>query len=147
MKSRIITFMALLLLAACSPKADTSQPTIAVWKSPSCSCCSKWVEHLRQDGFNVTIHNETAMKPLKTKLGIPQALASCHTAMVDGYVIEGHVPAKDIHKLLGEKPSAHGLAVPGMPIGSPGMEQGDRRDTYETVLFTSNGESSTYVQH
>lgn len=147
MKLHLLLATAVLLLAACAPKTDSGHPTIEVWKSPTCSCCSKWVEHLRNDGFKVTVHNETAMNSLKTKLGVPQALASCHTATVDGYVIEGHVPAQDIRKLLGEKPKALGLAVPGMPIGSPGMEQGDQHDAYETLAFTSAGESSVYAKH
>ena len=147
MNRKILLLGGVLLLAACRPDGRSGEPTIEVWKSPTCSCCSKWVEHLRQDGFNVTVHNETAMNPLKTKLGVPQALASCHTAMIDGYVIEGHVPPEDIRKLLREKPKTLGLAVPGMPIGSPGMEQGDRRDPYETLAFTSSGESSVYAKH
>lgn len=137
----------ILLLSACSPSASSGQPSIEVWKSPTCNCCSKWVEHLRKGGFNVTVHNESAMNPLKTKLGVPQDLASCHTGMVDGYAIEGHVPVQDIRKLLAERPKAAGLAVPGMPIGSPGMEQGDRHDSYETLVFTDNGESSVYARH
>ena len=147
MKLKLLLAAAVLLLAACAPKSDRGQPSIEVWKSPTCKCCSKWVEHLRDDGFNVTVHNQSAMNPLKTKLGVPQALASCHTAVVEGYVIEGHVPSQDIRKLLSEKPKTLGLAVPGMPIGSPGMEQGDRRDPYETLAFTASGESSVYVRH
>lgn len=121
--------------------------TIEVWKSPTCGCCSKWVEHLQGAGFKVVTHDENAMNPLKAKLGVPQNLASCHTATVGGYVIEGHVPAEDIRKLLAEKPAARGLAVPGMPIGSPGMEQGDRHDAYETVLFSADGSTRTFAEH
>ena len=87
------------------------------------------------------------MNPLKAKLGVPQALASCHTAVVDGHVIEGHVPIEDIRKLLSEKPKSLGLAVPGMPTGSPGMEQGDRRDPYKTLVFTASGESNVFAEH
>lgn len=151
---------AVALLSACGPAANPTpgktvtevaqsvpaQVSIEVWKSPSCQCCSKWVDHLLEDGFKVTVHNQNAMNPLKTKLGLPQDLASCHTAVVDGYVIEGHVPAQDIRKLLREKPKALGLAVPGMPIGSPGMEQGDRRDRYETLLFSDQG-STVFAIH
>lgn len=147
MKLKLLLLAAILMLEACAPKTDSGQATIEVWKSPTCSCCSKWVEHLREGGFNVTVHNETAMNPLKTKLGVPQALASCHTAVVDGYVIEGHVPIEDIRRLLSEKPKTLGLAVPGMPIGSPGMEQSDRHDPYETLAFTAGGESSVYAKH
>jgi hypothetical protein len=148
MKLKLILLSAVLMLAAaCSPKSGNGQPVIEVWKSPTCSCCSKWVEHLRDAGFDVTVHNESTMNPLKTKLGVPQALASCHTAVINGYVIEGHIPAQDIRRLLSEKPDALGLAVPGMPIGAPGMEQGDRRDAYETVLFTSKGGTQTFAEH
>lgn len=147
MKWRSLFLAGALTLAACAPEPQSSQPSIEVWKSASCKCCSKWVEYLRRDGFNVTVHNESAMNPLKTKLGVPQALASCHTGVVDGYVIEGHVPAEDIRKLLAEKPAARGLAVPGMPIGSPGMEQGERQDPYETMLFAADGSAQAYAAH
>lgn len=146
MKIKLLLLFLALFLAACGPTAKSGQPEVEVWKSPTCHCCSKWVDHLRQNGFSVRVHNESAMKPLKTKLGVPQELASCHTAVVGGYVIEGHVPAEDIHRLLSEKPKAIGLSVPGMPIGSPGMEQGDRRDPYETRLFDADG-SDVFAVH
>jgi hypothetical protein len=158
MKLNGLILAAALLISACGPAAQSGQdktevstakselPTIEVWKSPSCQCCSKWIEHLQNDGFTVIAHNENAMNPLKTRLGVPQDLASCHTAVVDGYVIEGHVPAQDIRKLLREKPKALGLAVPGMPIGSPGMEQGDEIERYETLLFNAEG-SSVFAIH
>jgi hypothetical protein len=135
-----------LLMSACSSGTPSALPTIEVWKSPTCNCCSKWIDYLRREGFKVVAHNENAMNPLKTKLGVPPELASCHTGMVDGYVIEGHVPAADIRKLITEKPKAIGLAVPGMPIGSPGMEQGDRKDAYETRLFSADS-SSVFATH
>jgi hypothetical protein len=147
MKLKILLGAVTILIAACGAKTQGDQPTIEVWKSPTCNCCSKWIEHLHQEGFNVISHNETAMNPLKTKLGVPQPLASCHTGVVGGYVIEGHVPAEDIRKLLADKPAARGLAVPGMPIGSPGMEQGDRRDAYDTVLFTAEGTTQIFAEH
>lgn len=147
MNTKILLMGVVLLLSACAPRAQSGQPLVEVWKSPTCQCCSKWVEHLRQSGFNVTVHNESAMNPLKAQLGVPQNLASCHTAKVAGYVIEGHVPAQDIRKLLSDKPKVLGLAVPGMPIGSPGMEQGDRKDAYETLAFTAGAESTVYAKH
>ena len=104
MKVKILLTAMAVLIAACGAKSPPDQPTIEVWKSPTCNCCSKWIEYLRQEGFNVVAHNETAMNPLKTKLGVPQSLASCHTGVVEGYVIEGHVPAGDIRKLLANKP-------------------------------------------
>ncbi|MDZ4079779.1 MULTISPECIES: DUF411 domain-containing protein [Hydrocarboniphaga] len=121
--------------------------TVVVYKSPTCHCCSKWVEHLRVAGFTVSVKNENAMNPLKTRLGVPADLASCHTALVHGYLIEGHVPAEDIRRLLAERPKAKGLAVPGMPIGSPGMEQGDRVDRYEVVLFSDDAPASVFATH
>lgn len=117
-------------------------PTIAVTKDPSCGCCEKWVTHLRESGFAVTV-TEGPVNPLKVRLGVPRDLASCHTAQVGGYVVEGHVPAGAIKRLLAEKPRGTGLAVPGMPVGSPGMEvEGTEPDTYEVVLFGQDGRST-----
>jgi hypothetical protein len=110
-------------------------PTVAVTKDPTCGCCEKWVAHLRESGFTVTV-TEGAVNPLKVRLDVPRDLASCHTAQVGGYVVEGHVPAGAIRRLLAEKPEGTGLAVPGMPVGSLGMEvEGMEPDTYEVVLF------------
>lgn len=117
-------------------------PTVAVTKDPSCGCCGKWVAHLREAGFAVTV-TEGPVNPVKARLGVPRDLASCHTAQVGDYVIEGHVPAGAIKRLLLEKPQATGLAVPGMPVGSPGMEvEGTEPDTYEVVLFGPAGRSA-----
>ena len=110
-------------------------PTVAVTKDPSCGCCERWVTHLREAGFTVTV-TEGPVNPLKIRLGVPRELASCHTAQVGGYVIEGHVPAGAIKRLLAERPEGTGLAVPGMPVGSPGMEVEDMQpETYDVVLF------------
>ena len=147
MKKIAVCVALIFLTVACDSQTQDSRPTVEVWKSPTCHCCSKWVEYLRGEGFNVVAHNETAMTPLKTKMGVPQELASCHTGVVDGYVLEGHVPAESIRRLLTEKPAARGLAVPGMPIGSPGMEQGDRRDAYEAVLFSAGGTTQIFAEH
>lgn len=117
-------------------------PTVSVTKDPSCGCCEKWVEHLRENGFAVTV-TEGPVNPLKVRLGVPRDLASCHTAQVGGYVVEGHVPAGAIKRLSAEKPAGIGLAVPGMPAGSPGMEvEGMEPDTYEVVLFGPAGRST-----
>lgn len=116
-------------------RAAEPLPEVAVTKDPSCGCCKAWVTHIRAAGFPVQV-TEAPVNPLKVRLGVPRALASCHTAQVAGYVIEGHVPADAIVRLLAEKPQATGLAVPGMPVGSPGMEVEDMApDTYEVVLF------------
>lgn len=114
-------------------------PEVLVTKDPSCGCCEAWVKHLRDAGFPVRVVN-APVNPVKARLGVPRELASCHTAQVGGYVVEGHVPAAAIKRLLAEKPSATGLAVPGMPVGSPGMEvNGAEPATYEVVLFGPNG--------
>ncbi|SEQ17752.1 Uncharacterized conserved protein [Solimonas aquatica] len=136
------------LLAACGRQTPAGpQYSIEVWKSPTCSCCKKWVEYLQREGFKVTVHEEPAMNPLKAKLGVPEAVASCHTGLVNGYVIEGHVPAEDIRKLLVEKPKTQGLSAPGMPIGSPGMEVDGQQEPYETVLFNADGTTKTFAEH
>jgi hypothetical protein len=117
-------------------KAGPSATKITVTKDPNCGCCSGWVDHLRQAEFSVDVVENSELDQVKTRLGVPQALAACHTAEVDGYVIEGHVPAVCIRRLLAEQPKAKGVAVPGMPVGSPGMEvHGARPDTYTVFLF------------
>ena len=123
------------------------RPVVEVYKSKTCGCCGKWVEHLKQHGFSVRTTDVENVSDIKEKYKVPSKLGSCHTGVVDGYVIEGHVPAGDICKLLADRPAARGLAVPGMPIGSPGMEQGERRDAYETVLFTAEGSTQTFAEH
>lgn len=116
---------------------------VSVWKSPSCGCCEGWVRHMRDAGYAVTVHDLDDVDPVKDRLGVPNALRSCHTAVVDGYVIEGHVPADSVARLLRERPSAKGLAVPGMPQGSPGMETGVK-EPYAVVLFGSPAGSGIY---
>jgi hypothetical protein len=119
-----------------SPLRAESRPSINVHKDPNCGCCGAWVEHLRAAGFAVAVDEASALHGIKQRLGVPDHLASCHTGEIAGYVIEGHVPAAAILRLLEQKPAGRGLAVPGMPIGSPGMEVvGSPPDTYEVVLF------------
>ena len=125
---------------ATMPLRAQALPEVVVTKDPSCACCDAWVEHLKSAGFSVRI-TMAAPNQLKVKLKVPRELFSCHTAEVGGYVAEGHVPASMITRLLAEKPSAIGLAVPRMPIGSPGMEvEGEEPDTYDVVLFGSFGQ-------
>jgi len=119
---------------------------VTVYKSPSCGCCSKWVTHLQDNGFEVNAINRNDMNSVKSEAGIPRKLASCHTAVVGGYLIEGHVPAADIRRLLKERPAVAGLSVPGMPMGSPGME-GARQDTYKVLTFTKQGDSSVFSSY
>lgn len=116
---------------------------VTVYKDPNCGCCSAWVDHLKANGFAVTVHNVRDVAPHKRKLNVPEPLESCHTAIVDGYAIEGHVPASDIKRLLRERPRAAGLAVPGMPQGSPGMETG-KVEPYEVLLFDKAGKVTVY---
>jgi hypothetical protein len=117
----------------------TVLPTITVSKDPNCGCCNGWVEHLRHEGFPVTVKDSTDLTAIKQRLGVPDSLAACHTAEVGGYVIEGHVPADAIKRLLRETPQGLGLAVPGMPSGSPGMDGAPQ--TYEVVLFGKDSSS------
>ena len=112
-----------------------ARPLVTVYKSPTCGCCAKWVDHMREHGFELAVVDDQQMRMRKAQLGVPQAMASCHTATVGDYVIEGHVPAQDVLRLLREEPDAAGLAVRGMPIGSPGMEVGDRIDPYTVWLY------------
>jgi hypothetical protein len=122
-------------------RAAEGLPKVVVTKDPTCGCCSGWVEHLKQAGFPVEVVETSGINRVKTRLGVPSNLASCHTGEVAGYVIEGHVPATSIRRLLAEKPRAIGLAVPGMPVGSPGMEvEGMAPETYEVILFGPGGQ-------
>jgi hypothetical protein len=119
-----------------------------VHKDPNCGCCEAWVEHVRANGFAVEVRDTDAINRVKGRLGVPRSLVSCHTAEFDGYVIEGHVPAAEIRRLLAERPRSTGLAVAGMPAGSPGMEMPDgSADRYSVVLFGPGGQSSTYATY
>jgi len=142
---RTMLAMAPLALLACAGAAQAQ--TIEVVKSPTCGCCNQWVEHLRREGFEVRIVDTEDVSATARWLGVPDDLRSCHTGSIGGYAIEGHVPAADIRRLLAERPQALGIAVPGMPIGSPGMEQGDTRQPYAVILFTRDGRRTTFAQH
>lgn len=126
--------------------ATASELSAEVWKDPSCGCCNEWVQHLEEVGIQVRTSN-TGNTGIRERLGIAKQFGSCHTAKIGGYAIEGHVPAADIKRLLKEKPEAIGLAVPGMPIGSPGMDSalyGDRKDPYDVLLIHVDGSTSVY---
>ena len=123
---------------------DGKRPEIVVYKSPYCGCCAGWADHMEAEGYTVTTHNVDDLEPIKQKAGVPDELMSCHTATVDGYVIEGHVPASAIDRLLSGRPLVKGLAVPGMPIGSPGMEGADP-EAYDVMSFDANGRSSVFI--
>lgn len=120
-----------------------------VLKSPTCGCCSVWVTHIMEVGLVVETRDvsQEVLWAAKDKAGITPALSSCHTGFIDGYVIEGHVPASDIQRLLTERPDAIGLTVPGMPIGSPGMEMGDQRDAFDTLLVLRGGDTAVFTSH
>jgi hypothetical protein len=129
-----------LVLAGAAPARAADLPRVVVTKDPSCGCCRAWAEHVRAAGFPIEVVESAGVGRLKARLGVPQDLAGCHTAEVGGYVVEGHVPAAAIRRLLEERPAAIGLAVPGMPVGSPGMEvEGSPPETYEVVLFGPSG--------
>jgi len=120
-----------------------SLPNMTVWKSPTCGCCANWVAHMRGNGFNVTVKETNDLEKVKKLAAVPERLQSCHTAKVGSYVIEGHVHAKEVKRLLEAKPKAYGLAVPGMPSGSPGMENG-QYDRYDVLLFKRNGATTAF---
>ena len=135
------------LIAA--PAAHAAKPpALTVFKDPSCGGCTKWVEHLRANGLAPAVKDRTDMDAFKDSLGIPSALRSCHTAVAGKYVIEGHVPAADVKRFLAAPPKGIiGLAVPGMPVGSPGMEQSGRTDRYDVMAFTARGATRVYARH
>ena len=126
--------------------ADTKDVQLEVWKSPSCGCCSKWVQYMTSHNYDVKPNDVThgILAKIKMEAGIGPQLASCHTAKIGGYVIEGHVPVEDINRLLKKRPDAIGLAVPGMPMGSPGMEYGNEREPYEVFLIKKDGTVEIY---
>lgn len=118
-------------------------PAVHVYKTATCGCCAKWVDHLREAGFAVTVEDTRELMAVKRREGVPTDLSSCHTALVNGYVVEGHVPASVVHAFLEEAPEARGLAVPGMPIGSPGME-GRHAEAYDVFAFDADGERTVF---
>ena len=127
-------------------EANASVAEVTVYKSPTCNCCEKWISHLRDAGFKVTGKDRQNMINIKLDLGVSRNLQSCHTAIVDGYVVEGHVPADDIKRMLLEQPEVVGLAVPGMPKGSPGMES-QQNDAYDVLSFNKSGQTEVYASY
>ncbi|MDP7427398.1 MAG: DUF411 domain-containing protein [Alphaproteobacteria bacterium] len=140
-RSLILSAVTGLALAGAAGRYLTSggpsqaEADMVVYKSPWCGCCGSWVERMRDAGFSVAVEKREDMDPIKREFGVPGRLESCHTARIGGYTIEGHVPAREIKRLLTERPQAQGLAVPGMPIGSPGMEQGGQRERFAVILW------------
>ena len=127
-----------------SDVAVADNANIEVYRSPTCGCCGKWLKHLEDNNFNVKDVVLNDMESVKEQHGVPKELASCHTAIVDGYVIEGHVPADDIITLLKSKPEIKGISVPGMPTGAPGMEMGGRKDPYRVIAFDKHNKSQIF---
>ena len=141
--------LAAALAATFAPAARADGPEIEVWKTPSCGCCAAWVDHMRAAGFEAQVRDVDGgtLAELKRRIGLSPERASCHTAFVEGYLVEGHVPAEDVERLLAERPDAAGLAVPGMPIGSPGMEMGEERDSYDVLLLRRDGRADVFASH
>lgn len=133
-------------LASTAARAAAPGPLVEVWKDPNCGCCGDWVKHLEANGLRVKVH-DTGNTAMRARLGVAAKYGSCHTGFVGGYAIEGHVPAREVIRLLRDRPDAIGLAVPGMPVGSPGMDgpaYGNRRDAYEVLLLTRDGGSKVF---
>ena len=146
MKRTISTAVLAAFLALAAPAAWAENAKAVVCKSPTCGCCSKWIDHLEKNGFEVEAKDVPDVTPIKRANGVPPRLTACHTAMVGGYFIEGHVPAEDVKRLLEERPQIAGLTVPGMPMGSPGME-GPRSERYRVLAVGRDGKISTFATH
>jgi hypothetical protein len=144
-RRRLVTLLAPLALLACAESAVAA--TLVVTKSASCGCCKHWVEHMKKAGFQVQVHDVENVTPTARRLGVPDHLRSCHTSQIGAYVIEGHVPADDVKRLLALQPKAIGIAVPGMVIGSPGMEHGDHKQPYKVILFDKSGNTRVFASH
>jgi len=152
-RSLLLTAPAVLAAAtlpawAAAPSAR-DLPVLQVWKDPNCGCCKDWISYLQRDGFQVQVF-DTGNTAVRKRLGLPDKFGSCHTALIGGYVVEGHVNAREIRRLLAEKPKAIGIAVPGMPVGSPGMdgpEYGGRKDPYDVVLVSPDGNARVYQSY
>ena len=141
------TWFGAIAFAALTLGSAAHAASMTVYKSPTCGCCAKWVEHVEKHGFKANVIASDDMAAIKAKHGVPDALMSCHTTLVGGYVIEGHVPAADIKRLLAQKPRARGIAVAGMPMGSPGMEHGNHREPYATMLIGKDGKAKVFAKH
>jgi hypothetical protein len=150
---RRMLFAASLVLGGAATRAawgQSKQPVVEVWKSPTCGCCKDWIAHMEANGFTVKVNEVGNTAAMRERLGIPLQLGSCHTAKVGRYAVEGHVPAREIQRLLREKPDAVGIAVPGMPIGAPGMdgpEYGGRKDPYDVLLVQKDGSTRVYQSY
>ena len=147
MKSILLAATLSILALATALASDATVKDIVVYKNPDCGCCTKWVQYLQDNGYNVTIEQTRDVQAVKQRLGVPEKLAACHTAVIDGYVVEGHITHRDIKRLLLFRPDVTGIAVPGMPIGTPGMERGDSKQSYDVISFDDQGNTQVFVAH
>ena len=146
-RRQILWVLSAVAVAAARPLAQKG-PAVQVYKDPTCGCCSLWVDHLRKAGFSATVTDVGDMTAVKDKHGVPKQARSCHTALVDGYVVEGHVPVEDVQRLLKQRPAVAGLGVPGMPIGSPGMEvAGMKPQPFDVLAFDKSGQTTVFASH
>ena len=148
MKTSLVALVLYFFLGAAAYALDDLLPKeIVVYKKPECSCCKKWIDYLKEFDYKVTVKSTRNVLAEKARLGVPESLAACHTAVIDGYVVEGHVTARDIKRLLLFRPDIKGIAVPGMPVGTPGMERGSAREPYNVMSFDDQGKIEVFVSH
>ena len=147
MKSILSAVLLILLTVTMVFSSDEPIKDIVVYKNPECGCCTKWVSYLEDKNYNVTIKNTRDVLAIKKRLGVPEKLAACHTAIIDGYVVEGHITHRDIKRLLLFRPDIKGIAVPGMPIGTPGMERGSSKQPYNVMSFDDRGNVEVFAEH
>ena len=146
LRRKFVTILAPLAILACADSAAAAA-TLVVTKTATCGCCKHWVEHMHKAGFEVEVHEVEDVTPTARRLGVPDKLRSCHTSQIAGYAIEGHVPAADVKRLLAQKPKAVGLTVPGMVVGSPGMEVPGRSEPYQVLLIMKDGTTKVFASH
>ena len=147
MRSTLLTAVLSFLVMTTAFASDATVKDIVVYKNPDCGCCTKWVQYLQDNDYNVTIEDTRDVPAVKQRLGVPEKLAACHTAVIDGYVVEGHITHRDIKRLLLFRPDITGIAVPGMPIGTPGMERGDSKQSYDVISFDDQGNTEVFMAH
>jgi len=147
MKFLLIILTLTFSLVSSAFSKDEQNKNITVYKNPECTCCKRWIKYLKKHNYNVTEKNTRDVFAEKKRLGVPEKISSCHTAVIDGYVVEGHATHRDIKRLLLLRPDIKGIAVPDMPIGTPGMESGDKKEKYNVMSFDKNGKINIFVKH
>ncbi len=141
------TILACLASGLVMPPRFALAAAVVFYRNPGCDCCHKWAEAMKAAEFAISLEDSDDLAAYQTKLGVPEALHGCHAGVIDGYAISGHVPPEDIKRLLAERPQGAGLAVPGMPMGSPGMEMGDEKEAFEVLLFQADGSTGVFARH